>query len=110
VPEGASVHALPGPSIGMCRRDRMPSGERVLTLEIEVRRPSTRQCGSRPNGVAWALSRPAPMVTGVRAQSAAATGVAGGTAHTRSPGRCVGVRACHDPRIAPGGSVEISFR
>jgi Glycosyl transferase family group 2 len=112
VPEGASIHwTARAIDCSVPTRIEWPSGERVLLLEIEVRRPSRRQLRVRgPNGVAWALFAPGTDGDWRPRSSAAATGVAGGTAHTTfSEAGVWAFVLFHDPRIAAGGSVEISF-
>jgi glycosyl transferase family 2 len=112
VPDGASVQG-PARAIdsNVATRIEWPSGERVLLFEIDVRRPSRRQLRVRgPNGVTWALFAPGTDGDWRPRSSAAATGVAGGTTHTKfSEAGVWAFVLFYETRIAPPASVEISF-
>ncbi len=111
-PEGASLQ-VPSRTIdwNVPMRIEWSPGEQARLFEIHVPRPSTRQLRVHgPSGVAWALFQPGTDGGWRPRASAAATGVSGGTTHTKfSEAGVWAFVLFQDARITAGGSVEISF-
>lgn len=111
-PEGASLQ-VPALTIdwNAPKQVEWSSSEQALLFVVHVPRPSTRQLRVRgPSGVAWALFRPGTDGAWRPRASAAATGVAGGTSHTKfSEAGVWALVLFQDAPVTPGGPVEISF-